>query len=326
MKKMKVAAVGSGKIVETWLSAIADVEEIVCVALCVREKSKVKGEKLAEEFAVETLYTDFQTMLDKEEFDFVYIGIANDVHFQFAKQALESNKNVILEKPFTPTLAETQELISLAKERKLFLFEAITNLYVPMFQVIKDNLHNIGRVKIVNANFSQISTRYANYLAGDIHPVFDPKVYGGALYDINVYNIHLLVALFGEPKEYGYYANRGSNGIDTSGIVHMEFPQCTASAAAAKDAAGECCFSVQGEKGYIRSFEMINALPSVEVSFGDKVRVYHNDDDRNVMVYEFLAFRQMWLDDDYSACEAAMEQTVKVMKILDNLWRTLWLG
>ena len=50
-------------------------------------------------------------------------------------------------------------------------------------------------------NYSQYSSRYDAYLEGDITHSFDPAYYGGSLYDINVYNIHYCVGLFGEPKD-----------------------------------------------------------------------------------------------------------------------------
>ena len=62
-------------------------------------------------------------------------------------------------------------------------------------------------------------------------PVFDPACCGGALMDLNLYNVHFVVGLFGEPMLVNYHPNLYRNGIDTSGILLLEYPdficQCT---------------------------------------------------------------------------------------------------
>lgn len=73
--------------------------------------------------------------------------------------------------------------------------EAITNQYLANFTAIKEALSDIGDVKIVNINYSQYSSRYDAFKRGEIAPAFNPEMGGGALRDLNVYNIHLLVGL-----------------------------------------------------------------------------------------------------------------------------------
>ena len=320
---MKVAAVGAGKIVNMWLSAIKDMEEVICTAVYVRAASIKKGEMLAAKYSIEKVYTDFQEMLNIEEIDFIYIGVSNDAHFSFAKQALCNNKNVILEKPFTTTVAEAQELVQIAQERKLFLFEAIKNLYSPLLAKMQEALPKIGEIKMVQSNFSQISSRYKEYQAGKIHPIFDYQMHGGALYDLNVYNLHLMVHLFGEPSENHYYANKGKGGADMSGIINMRYPHFVASAAAAKDAAGEGYFLIQGDQGYIKAIGEPCLLPKLEISTEEGQETYLDEGSKTSMKYEFAWFWEIWQDGNYRACIKKMEQTIKVMKILDYLWQEI---
>ena len=322
-KMMRVAAVGAGKIVNELLETIADMEEITCVAIYVRPTSLQKGEALAEKFQIEKVYTDYQEMLDNREMDFVYVGVSNDVHFSFTKQALLSDINVILEKPFTCDFAETEELVSIAQERKLFLFEAIKNIYAPLLVRMQAAIPLIGDIKLVQGNFSQVSSRYLDYLNGNIHPAFDPNIYGGALYDLNVYNLHLIIYLFGEPCESQYLANKGHNGVDTSGSAYLKYPQLIATATAAKDVGGENYFMIQGDKGYIKSGGSPSVLPFLETTINGEVKTYQDEGYENSMQYEFRAFWKMWQEDDYAACEEKMEHTKRVMKLLDKLWQDI---
>ena len=81
----------------------------------------------------------------------------------------------------------------------MFLWEAIINQYVPNFYKIKELLPKLGKIKIVECNFSQYSSRYNAFKEGNILPAFDYTKSGGALMDLNIYNIHFVVGLFGKP-------------------------------------------------------------------------------------------------------------------------------
>lgn len=72
---------------------------------------------------------------------------------------------------------------------------------------IKEHLDQLGDIKIVECNYSQYSSRYDAFKRGDIAPAFNPKMGGGALRDLNIYNIHFVVGLFGRPKTVQYLAN-----------------------------------------------------------------------------------------------------------------------
>lgn len=118
--------------------------------------------------------SDYDSILSNPEIDTVYVALPNHLHYHYAKQALEAGKHVICEKPFT---LRERELMSCRQwlKKNLFLLEAITNQYLPNFQVIKDQLANLGDIKIVSCNYSQYSSRYDTFKRGDILPAFDPQ-------------------------------------------------------------------------------------------------------------------------------------------------------
>ena len=78
---------------------------------------------------------------------------------------------MISEKPFTSNYDEALQLTNLAKDKKLFLFEAITTIYAPNVLLMKEHLSRIGQIKLVQSNYSQFSSRYNQYLAGQVHAV-----------------------------------------------------------------------------------------------------------------------------------------------------------
>ena len=68
---------------------------------------------------------------------------------------------------------------------------------VKNYQNIQTVLSRIGEIKLIQCNYSQYSSRYDAYLRQEVLPAFDPEQYGGALYDINVYNVHFVQGVFG---------------------------------------------------------------------------------------------------------------------------------
>ena len=266
---MKLGIIGTGKIIIDALYAMEPLKEISCNAIFARPRSKDKGEELAKQYSIPEVYTDYDELLDKADIDTVYIGLINSVHYEYAKRALEKKKNVILEKPFAGTYEEAKELIDLARQNDLFVFEAITVLHNDVIEKMKENLPKLGKIRMMLANYSQYSSRYDNYLAGQVDHAFDPDFLGGALRDINVYNIHYAVELFGLPEKTHYYPNIGFNGIDISGTMVMEYDGFSAVCTGAKDSDSPGFVSIQGEKGYMRIDGKPNVAPNLTIVITD---------------------------------------------------------
>ena len=216
---MKIGIIGTGFIIREALTAMSEVPAIELTAILARPHSLAKGEAFAQEFGIGKVYTDYDELLADPGIDTVYVGIINLMHYEYGKKALLAGKDVIMEKPFTTLTAHAQELADLARANGRFIFEAVTTRNCRIIDRMRELLPKIGRIRMVQANFSQYSSRYDRYLKGDVAPAFDLEACGGALYDLNVYNFNMAVALLGEPEEVEYLPNIGFNGVDTSGIA-----------------------------------------------------------------------------------------------------------
>lgn len=168
-----------------------------------------------------------------------------------------AGKHAVLDKPFTSNLRETEQLTELAKRKGLFLFEAISTRYLPSYAKIQEWLPKIGTVKLAICNYSQFSRRYDTFRRGETLPAFDPAKSGGALMDLNVYNVHFLLVLFGAPEQVNYHANL-EQGIDTSGILTLDYGGFQAVVVGAKDCAAPCGCLIQGAKGHIQQIGPAN--------------------------------------------------------------------
>ena len=316
---MKIGVVGNGMIVGMFLHDVALVDHAEVIALCVRPHSLEKGQKIAEEHHIPLIETDYDTFLKNPEIETVYIGIANLVHYEYAKKALEAGKHVILEKPFTVNSKEARELAAIAKENQLFLWEAFIIPYLPSYTVVKDSVAKVGNVKLVQSNYSKISSRYAQYLSGVILPAFDLSLAGGALYDLNIYNLHFTIGLFGKPKSAHYYPTKGYNGVDTSGIAVLEYEDFNAVCCAAKDSTSPSGFVIQGDAGTLQGKGSVSTLS--EISFSDKTgsEILAEFDGKIKLSYELTEFVRQFEAKDYASCYEMLEHSVAVTEVVDEL-------
>ena len=316
---ISIAILGTGKIIPEAISAIQASGKFLVKSIWARPHSRDKAAAFAEKFNVENFTTNLDDILNDSAIDFVYIGLVNSVHYEYAKKCLDAGKNVILEKPFTTTAAQAQELIDLALSRKLYLFEAITTLHQQNFYAIRDALNKIGAIKLVQCNFSQYSSRYDAYKRGEVSPSFDPKFDGGALMDINIYNLSFVIGLFGSPQKVSYVANRGFNGVDTSGIVTLEYENFLAQCVAAKDSGSPSFMMIQGDGGYILAHGTPNELSSFDLAVrGRDVQKFSLNKFNHRMIQEFVDFGEIFEQQNYSAVEAGLQTSLNVMKVAEQ--------
>ena len=316
---MKLGMLGAGFIVQDALEALEQISQIDSTAIYVRPNSREKAESLAKKFPIQKIYTDYDELLKDPEIDFIYVGLPNGLHYSETKKALLAGKNVILEKPSTTRAAEIEELARIAEEKHLYLFEAVTMLHSPNFHAMKRELKSLGRLKLAQFNYSQYSRRYDSYREGTVLPSFDPKNFGGALYDINIYNLNLAVGLFGEPKNFEYLPNVGFNGVDTSGILNLEFDGFRANCVGAKDSESPSFVIIQGEDGFIRMADQPNLMRSFEVHVrGQESKTINENQFEHRMIHEFIEFNEIFERQDFQTMLDWLKTSVAVIRVAEG--------
>ncbi|WP_099469007.1 Gfo/Idh/MocA family protein [Konateibacter massiliensis] len=311
---MKLGIVGTGMIVMDFLSITPHLKDTQLMAISGTKNSEAKVQELAEQYHIPACYTNYEEFL-KGDFDTVYIGAPNHLHFQFSKEALEAGKHVIVEKPFVSNYKEALVLSELAKEKQLFLLEAITTCYLPNYKKVKELLPTLGDIKIVQCNYSQYSRRYDEFKKGNVLPAFNPEFSGGALMDINSYNIHYVAGLFGRPKEVAYYPNM-ERGIDTSGILILDYGTFQCTLVGAKDCKAPIANNIQGDKGCIHQNTPANVCKGFEIFGNDGTSTLINENDyEHRMVNEFLEFEAMINGNNMEKCNEMLKHSLLVSEI-----------
>ncbi len=312
---MKLGIIGTGMIVDHLLSFIHEIKEIELVHISSTKRSEAKAIQLKDEYGFKRYSTDYETLLNDEEVDTIYVALPNHLHYDYTKQALLKGKHVILEKPFTSEYEEALELKELAIKNNVFLWEAITNQYFPNYNKIKELLPELGDIKIVVSNYSQYSSRYDAFKSGTILPAFDYTKAGGSLMDLNIYNIHFIVGLFGEPKDVHYFPNIEHN-IDTSGILVLEYDNFKCVCVGAKDCGAPMSNTIQGDKGFIYIDTSLSILESFDFKLNKEEPVHYNLNEGIHRMYdEFVAFEKMYSTQDYETCYKMLEHSMIVTKV-----------
>ncbi len=312
---MNLGIVGAGMIVKDFLSFSHELPEIKLEAIVARNIENLKN--LQNTYNIKQIYTDLDECLSSPSIDTIYVAVPNNLHYPVAKKALEAGKNVICEKPFTLDYNETVELFQLAESNNLILIEAITNQYLPNYLEIKENLSQIGNIRLVECNFSQLSSRYEAFKKGIIAPVFDKNQGGGVLGDLNIYNIHFVVGLFGAPKNSEYYPNIVRE-VDTSGILILEYDEFKVVCIAAKDTYNNSYANIQGDKGLIKVIGTLNEVPNYIIKNKEVEMKVNKNIHKHRMYSEFKKFIDVINNKDFDFMQIQKEHSLAVMEIFDK--------
>ena len=312
---MNLGIVGAGMIVKDFLSFTHELPEIKLEAIVARNIENLKN--LQSMYNIKEIFTDLDECLSSPSIDTIYVAVPNNLHYSVAKKALEAGKNVICEKPFTLDYHETVELFELAESKNLILIEAITNQYLPNYLEIKENLSQIGNIRLVECNYSQLSSRYEVFKKGIIAPVFDKNQGGGVLGDLNIYNIHFVVGLFGAPKNSEYYPNIVRE-VDTSGILILEYDEFKVVCIAAKDTYNNSYANIQGDKGLIKVIGTLNEVPNYIIKNNEVEMKVNKNIHKHRMYSEFKKFIDVINNNDFDFMKKQKEHSLAVMEIFDK--------
>lgn len=313
---MKLGILGSGKIVKEVLPVLKEIENIEVVGIAARNEEKLQN--LCEEFAIEKYYLGIEALLVDEQIDTVYVALPNNLHFDAMDKAIDAGKDIICEKPFTTNSYETEKIIEKAKEHEVMIVEAISHRFIPNAIEAKKIVDDLGDIKIVSLNYSQYSSRYDKFKEGIIEPVFSLESAGGALIDLNLYNVAFAVDTFGLPKDVKYFANIEKN-IDTSGIVILDYDDFKISCIGSKDSAAPMINTIQGTKGTIEIPDALNSFEefNLEVVGDDgQYSFQFNQEGKSRLYYEFVCIEEILRTRDISKVNELLDQTRNYMEVI----------
>lgn len=313
---MKLGILGTGMIIKDLMTTYQKLH-IEKTYLLGTLETKEETEQLCQKYHLDQTFYDYDELL-KSDVDTIYIALPNHLHYSFAKKAITHQKHVIIEKPICANTQELQDLITLSQQYHVIVLEAMNIHYLPAYQSLQKTLSKIGQIKILNFNYSQYSSRYNAFKQGQILPAFDYHKAGGALMDLNVYNLHAIIGLFGKPVDNHYYANI-EKGIDTSGIMVLEYPHFQAISIGAKDCKAPITSTIQGDLGAIVMNTPINQLTEYTLIDNNGLSTkYEFSKDEHRLYYEFQAFQRIIDEKDFDKAQNMLKLSLDVASVMEK--------
>lgn len=171
--------------------AIASKEEFIGATDEILAKESQKAQNFVDNYGG-IIYDGYGTLIASDEVDAIYLPLPPALHFKWAKQALEHGKHVLIEKPSTCSLADTQELVALAQNKELSLHENYMFVFHNQIEAVKDLVRSgeIGDVRLYRIIFG-----FPRRTANDFR--YNKSLGGGALLDAGGYTMKLATNLLG---------------------------------------------------------------------------------------------------------------------------------
>ena len=264
------------------------------------------------------VFSGYEKLAASDEIDLVYIATPNTYHYEHAILCIKEYKNVLIEKPFAMSKAEVDSIFFEAKNRNVFVAEAMWTSYLPLHKTVLDWIAKgrIGAVKYVTANLG--------YDIANVPRLNSPVLGGGSYLDLGVYTTNFALSFMGDDiKVSRVFARRLSSGIDRDTTYSMESEDgsilgnfyVTMCADTDKDGV------IVGERGKIK-LSNINNYRKVELLSSEDTlleEIVNKDAYIHVYVYEFENCAQAISKGLIQAPDMPWARTIRIAQINDTI-------
>ena len=207
---LRWGVIGPGRIAQRFAQALASLPGAQLVAVSGRNRER--AEAFARQWGTAaTVHPSIDALLADAAVQAVYVATPHTGHADAVRACLLAGKPVLCEKPLTPTAAQAEALVALARERGVFLMEAVWTRLLPAWVQARHWLDSgaIGPVQALRSSFCfEVPYDPTNRL-------FDPALAGGTLLDIGIYNLSLSQWLLRqEPTTFDVTGVLSPSGVD----------------------------------------------------------------------------------------------------------------
>jgi len=220
--------------------------------VAVGSRSAEAAQSFAQDWDIASVHGSWQGLANDPGVDIIYLATPHSHHHVVARLCLDAGKPLLVEKPITLDLAQAQDLVTTARERRLFLMEAMWTLTLPAIRRMRELVADgaIGPLATVHASFA-LPQEFEPQ-----HRLRNPELGGGALLDLGVYAVHFAQSLLGEPHQIRAWAALHPEGTDARTGVVLGFPH------------GEVATLYCGVAGEVGSATVVGAKGRIEFPDG----------------------------------------------------------
>ncbi|XP_042216075.1 trans-1,2-dihydrobenzene-1,2-diol dehydrogenase-like [Homarus americanus] len=202
--------VSAGLISNDFVGALKALPEGEHRVVAVAARSLESAKKFASKYGVEKAYGSYDELARDPNVEVVYIGTIQTQHLPVASLMIQAGKHVLCEKPLCMNVKEVKQLIQLAKEKKVFLMEAVWSRFFPVYQELTRRIQSgeIGDVVQVICSFGKSIE--------DVTRMVRRETGGGATLDLGLYTVQFTTLVMGgdKPQKVLACGHLNDNGVD----------------------------------------------------------------------------------------------------------------
>lgn len=311
---MNVGILGAGRIAGTMARTLNGMKEANAYAVASRDLER--AQQFAKEYQVKKAYGSYEEMLADDQVDLVYIATPHSHHLEHGKLCISYGKPVLCEKSFTANAAQARELLNFAKEKGVFITEAIWTRYMPSRNIIADILSSgeLGDLHMLSANLG--------YRLIDKERLVKPELAGGALLDVGVYPLNFASMFFG--NEIGNITSscvKYETGVDGQAAMILTYKDGRmATLHTGMYAPSEQYGIIYGSKGYLIAYN-INNIDKIDVFSSDRklIRTIEVPEQITGYEYEVEACMRALAEGKTECEEMPHSETIQIMEWMDTL-------
>lgn len=256
---INIAILGAGgiavKMSETLQGMIAQGNESIAMH-AVASRDTEKAQRFAKEYGFKKAYGSYEAMLSDPDVNLVYVATPHTFHYEHMMLCLKHGKHVLCEKPFTVNARQAGEVFSLARQKRLYVAEAIWTRYLPSRHMIDEIINSgaIGQPHMLTANLS--------YVLSHKDRMNKPELGGGALLDLGVYVLNFAAMVLGKDvTDIQTAVQMMDTGVDMLESITLSFTGGEmAVLCAAMNCEGDNRGVVYGDKGTLMTDSILNPM------------------------------------------------------------------
>jgi dihydrodiol dehydrogenase / D-xylose 1-dehydrogenase (NADP) len=315
MNKIRWGILGTGSIAKAFVEGLSVLNDTEIIA--VGSRNQKTADEFAKKFNIPKAHSTYEKLANDPEVDVIYISTPHNFHADNSILCINSGKAVLCEKPFTVNAMESRQVVKLAREKNIFIMEAMWSRCLPIYKKVREWISDglIGEVRMLHADFG--------FNAGwnPAGRTLNPNLAGGALLDVGIYPISFAFWIFGKkPERILSMAHIGSTGVDEQNAMIFGYDKgalAVLSSACQTNTQKEAF--IIGTKGFIKLLPPFWKSQKAMISINGKEEYLDVPFTGNGYNYEAMEVMKCMREDLPESPIMPLDESISIMDTMDML-------
>lgn len=315
MEKVRWGILATGGIANQFAEALTDLED--AEVLAVASRTQKSADSFGDKWNIPRRYAAYAELANDPDVDVIYIATPHNLHYENMQMCLNGGKHVLCEKPLTLTAWEAEACIKLAREKGVFLMEAMWMRFFPLMFQVREWVSEgrIGDVRLLQADL------YERFDFDATHRLYDPELGGGALLDLGIYPISFATMLLGLPDHIISHTHLTPTNVDILNTMLFTYDNGATAMLSSSMAANKPNEAIiAGTKGYIKIEHVFLCT--------DRLILHLDGEEPQMLEFPFRSNGMLHEAEHVHKCLRAgklesdimpLDETLEIMRLMDSL-------